>query len=225
LAIVHGGYLGDGYREEMEKLYVKYRGAELDAELAEGEKLRLMQEWWMMAFEMLTRFGLTREMIQDVAMRDVMMLRDGAMEFLNLLNSVHVPLKIVSAGLGNVIVSFLEARDLKLDNVDVVANWLRFDEQGLVNGCGEPIIHSANKTQLVNVDQLGDRRCVLLLGDTLEDADMVADFEGGTVIRVGFLNGDTENMYDAFADVFDVVVGAGGGFDWVHDRVKSWMGA
>ncbi|MDA0711053.1 MAG: hypothetical protein O3B73_12680 [bacterium] len=224
LAIVHGGYLGDGYRVEMEKLYVKYRGAELDANLAEVEKLRLMNEWWRVAFEMLKRFGLTYEMVQDVGQRDGMVLRDGAAEFFQTLDHARIPLQIVSAGLGDVIVAFLRARQLKLTNMDVVANWITFGEEGQAVGFGEPVIHSANKTRLVDIDRLDNRSCVLLLGDTLEDAEMVADFDGGTIIRIGFLNGDTEGRRAEFAESYDVVVGGNGDFEYVNKLMKGWLG-
>ena len=63
LAIVHGGYLGDAYCDEMARLYVKYRGVELATDISEADKLRSMDAWWMAAFELLRDFGLTREMI------------------------------------------------------------------------------------------------------------------------------------------------------------------
>ncbi|MBT5829632.1 MAG: hypothetical protein HOH77_05485 [Candidatus Latescibacteria bacterium] len=223
LAIVHGGYLGDGYREEMARLYVKYRGAELATDMGEADKLRLMNEWWTAAFELLRDFGLTREMIQDVGARDAMVLREGVVDFFLAMNVGLVPLNIVSAGLGDVIVAFLEARSLKLDCVDVVANWLRFGEGGEVVGCNTSVIHSANKTCLIGVDQLGKRSCVLVLGDTLEDAEMVTDFDGGTVIRVGFLNADTIDKRDEFGKIYDVVIGGNGGFEYVNTLVTGWM--
>jgi HAD superfamily hydrolase (TIGR01544 family) len=225
LAIVHGGYLGDAYRDEMARLYVKYRGVELATDISEADKLRSMDAWWMAAFELLRGFGLTREMILDVGAREMMVLREQVDVFFRLLDQMQVPLHIVSAGLGDVITAFLDARALHFVHLDVIANWMRFGEKGEVVGFSEPVIHSANKTQLVDRERLGDRVCVLLLGDTLEDAEMVKDFEGGTVIRVGFLNGDTEPMYDAFANVFDVVVGTDGRFDCVNDMVNNWLGS
>lgn len=221
LAIVHGGYLGDGYRDEMARLYVKYRGAELDHTLPEADKLRLMDEWWMAALGLLEDYGLTRAMLEDVSRQDVMILREGAVEFFNLLNAKHIPLQIVSAGLGDVIAMFLQARSLKRDNVHLIANWLQFDDAGRVMGCMQPVIHSANKTHLIDVQNL-DRTCVLLLGDTLEDAEMVPNFEGGTVLRVGFLNGDTAEQHSEFAKVYDVVIGGVGDFSYVNGLLEVW---
>jgi len=225
LAIVHGGYLGKAYRDEMARLYVKYRGVELATDISEADKLRAMDAWWMAAFELLKNFGLTREMIEDVGAREMMVLREDVDVFLGLLDRALMPLHIVSAGLGDVIGAFLNARGLHLKQVDVIANWMRFGEKGEVVGFSEPVIHSANKTQLVDLDRLGHRRCVLLLGDTREDAEMVTDFEGGTVIRIGFLNGDTEDKRDEFSGVFDVVMGSESGFGYVNGWVKDWVGA
>ena len=63
---------------------------------------------------------------------------------------------------------------------------------------------------------------MLLLGDTLEDAEMVPDFEGGTVLRVGFLNGDTAQHHDAFAQVYEMVIGDTGDFEPVNALLKGW---
>jgi 5'-nucleotidase len=221
LAIVHGGYLGEGYQKKMAQLYVKYRKVELTTNMLEADKLRAMNEWWMAAFDLLKRFGLTREMIEDVGRQDAMVLRAGVADFFRALEAKLVPLQIVSAGLGDVIEAFLKARDLKLGHMNVVANWIQFSRQGQVVGCGDPVIHSANKTQLVDLEKLGNRRCVLLLGDTLEDCGMVADFDGGTVIRVGFLNGDTEGNRSDFSAAYDVVVGGNGDFGYVNDFVGT----
>ena len=220
LALVHAGYLGDGYRAEMEKLYVKYRGAELATDVSEVEKLRLMEEWWMAALHLLEAFGLTQDMIADVGAQEVMVLREGSDVFLNTLDQAKIPLHIVSAGLGDVIDAFLLARNLKFNTVNLIANWLKFGPEGQVVGCHLPIIHSANKTQLVSQSGL-KRSCVLLLGDTLEDADMVKDFDGGTVLRLGFLNDDTASQRDVFLDVYDVVIGGRGDFTFVNDLLMS----
>lgn len=221
LAIVHGGYLGDAYREEMAKLYVKYRGAELDHTLSDTDKLQLMNAWWMAALKLLEDFGLTRAMLEDVGQKEVMVLREGVVDFFHQLTKKCMPLHIVSAGLGDVIAYFLRARSLMLDNMHLIANWLQFGEHGEVVGCVEPVIHSANKTRLIQVSEL-KKKCVLLLGDTLEDTEMVSDFDGGTVLRIGFLNGDTEEMHQEFSEVYDVVIGAGGDFEYVNGLLKEW---
>ena len=72
----------------------------------------------------------------------------------------------------------------------VTANKLIFDAQGVVAGFCEPVIHSFNKARHTNTP----RGYVLLLGDTIEDAQMVNDADAACVIRMGFLNEAVEEI-------------------------------
>ena len=113
-----------------------------------------------------------------------MRLRDGAIDFFNILADREIPLLILSAGIGNVISKFLNLRALLTSNVTVTANKLIFDAHGIVAGFCEPVIHSFNKARHASTPQ----GYVLLLGDTIEDAQMVNDADATHVIRMGFLN-------------------------------------
>lgn len=205
LAIVHGGYLGEAYREEMARLYARYRWMELATDIPVGEKARAMHDWGAAAFDLLKHYGLTREMIADVCRRELMALREGAAEFLRTLSDRAIPLHILSAGIGDVIEGFLAHRGLLTPNVRVTANRLVFDATGRVAGFEEPVIHSLNKRMGGGLT----KDCgVLLLGDALEDAAMVSNAACKTIFRIGFLNADTESQRDAYLNVYDAVMGS-----------------
>ena len=206
LAVVQGGYLGEGYREEMDRLYREYRPIEVSQTASSEQKTEAMHNWWTAAFELMRTYGLTEVMVEDVARRDLMRLRDGAVDFFAQLVDREIPLMILSAGIGNVIAGFLRAGDLLTSNVCVVANVLKFDEGGMVDGFAEPVIHSLNKRVEIHcagVDTLG---CCLLLGDTLEDAQMVDGVDCEAVIRIGYLNEDVDKNCDAYLNVYDVLI-------------------
>ena len=200
--IAHGAYLGEAYRVEMDRLYARYRPIEISQTISHRKKQKAMRDWWMAALEMMQKYGLTDEIIEDIAVRDFMRLRDSAIDFFNILADREIPLFILSAGIGNVISKFLKVRSLHTSNVTITANKLIFNTHGAVAGFCEPVIHSFNKARHASTP----RGCVLLLGDTIEDAQMVNDADADCIIRVGFLNESVAENRAAYQRAYDIVI-------------------
>lgn len=200
-AIAHGAYLGEAYRVEMDHLYARYRPIEISQTISHREKQKAMRDWWTAALAMMQKYGLTEEVIEDIAIRDFMRLRDGSIDLFKILADREIPLLILSAGIGNVIAKYLKVRALLTSNVAITANKLIF-EHGAVAGFCEPVIHSFNKARHASVS----RGCVLLIGDTIEDAQMVNDAQANCIIRVGFLNESVEENSATYLRAYDVVI-------------------
>lgn len=201
--IAHGAYLGEAYRVEMDRLYARYRPIEISqTTISHREKQKAMRDWWMAALAMMQKYGLTEEIIEDIAIRDFMRLRDGSIDLFKILADREIPLLILSAGIGNIISKFLGVRALLTSNVTITANKLIFDTHGAVAGFCEPVIHSFNKARHASTP----RNYVLLLGDTIEDAQMVNDADADGVIRVGFLNEAVEENRAVYQRAYDVVI-------------------
>ena len=218
-AIVHSGCLGDGYRDEMDRLFAKYRPIEMSQTVSTDKKQAAMLEWWALAFDLMTQFGLTEEAVEDIGRRDLMRLREGAEVLLQILEGKDISMQILSAGLGDVIEAFLKARDLFTKNINVTANMLAFDHKGVVTGFVEPVIHTLNKR--VGNGFAGPNGHVILLGDTLEDVKMVEDAEHDCVIRVGFLNEDVEKNCEIYLSVYDVIICYDGAMHYVVDLIEE----
>ena len=120
-----------------------------------------------------------------------------------MLEKNDVPLLIFSAGLGDVIETFLRTkifgRTGKIpSNIHIISNRMRFQNNRLV-GFEDEIIHSCNKglTPMRELQAKGvfkTRTTALLLGDSVGDVHM-ADWliKSGhvhDVLKVGFLNRD-----------------------------------
>ncbi len=200
--IAHGAYLGEAYRIEMDRLYAQYRPIEISQTISHRKKQKAMHDWWMAALEMMQKYGLTEEIIEDIAIRDFMRLRDGSIDLFKILADRDIPLLILSAGIDNAISKFLNVRSLLTSNVTVTANKLVFDTQGALAGFCKPIIHSFNKARHAITPQ----GCVLLIGDTIEDAQMVNDAQANCIIRVGFLNESVEENSATYLRAYDVVI-------------------
>jgi 5'-nucleotidase len=179
--------------------------------------------------------------------------RDGTRLLFALLSKQKVPLLVFSAGIGNVIeellvnkrlagVSTSSNKDADADveqkhaeqesNVHVVSNFLRFHKQtGHAVGFQGECIHVFNKNEgsaASYYDSLQRRKYVLLLGDSLGDANMCDGLPHDEVIRIGFLNrghGKSVNaLLPLYQQRFDVViVGKEQSFDEALQIISSML--
>lgn len=77
--------------------------------------------------------------------------------------------------------------------MQVISNFLKYDEQGIIQGYQHDIIHVFNKNEFVlkntkYYDVIRDRDNVILMGDSIGDAGMANGIShANAVIKIGFL--------------------------------------
>ena len=79
-------------------------------------------------------------------------LRPGAVQLLTWLHARGVRTTIVSAGLTDIICSFLQLHGLRFDSLEIIANrcvWSGDSDAAVLTGFKGPLIHSANKDDVV----------------------------------------------------------------------------
>ena len=210
--------LGEEYAAKKQALFEHYhpmwRGQDMDSD----KKAELMQEWAKGNFALLAEHGMTREGIKEIVERDLVHPREGVKEFFARLSEAGVPSLVFSAGLADVIEEYLVAEGIMqpqddggYNGVHIVGNYCRFDDDGRVLGHEEPLIHSCNKNERVlngapYLGEIRQRPNALLLGDSLEDADMCDGMEHEVVIKVGYISEETIPNLDVYCSLFDVVV-------------------
>lgn len=156
--------------------------------------------------------GLNINHINQVVQAGRVRLREGIEDFFALLKQEGIPLVIVSSsGLGVESIRFiLEHEGLMIDNIEIVSNRFIWDNQGNAIGVEKPIVHLANKDEVVLETEislkLDNRKNVVLLGDSIDDKKMIRDFEYDELITVGFLNESVEKNIDRYKKEFDVVI-------------------
>lgn len=100
--------VSEEFVQECIRIFKKYHPIEIDDNIPIDEKTKVMNEWYRVNIETLVNYGITEDMINYSAQnKSIMAFRDGAREFLQLLNDFGVPVIVISAGVGNIIKQFL----------------------------------------------------------------------------------------------------------------------
>jgi HAD superfamily hydrolase (TIGR01544 family) len=199
------GLMPQGFIDETMRLSALYRPIELSPLIGPQEKLVAVEEWCVKTLDAAIAYGISRQAIYDCASMPYMRLRPEAKSFLGILQAYDVPITIPSGGLGDMISSFLEARGVSADGINLVSNFFTFDESGLATGYG-PVIHALNKPGHVVATLPKDRRNILILGDMIEDSRMVEGYDFENTIKVGFLEDGMATARDVYSEHFDMLV-------------------
>lgn len=198
--------LPDECRRQSLELLRRFAPIERDPHMPLADKTAALLEWWRLSNELHRGFRLPRAEIDVAAgMFNEDCLRAGAVDLFDQLLALGVPVLVFSAGLADGVIAILRTTQLLHANVQVLGNYLVYDEQGdesdMLRGFdGSRIVHAFNKNEhaLDNSEdgrRLCNRRNALVMGDSLGDADMAAGGPtGGNVLKIGFL-------YDEVSDI------------------------
>lgn len=197
------------YIQERQELYEKYRPIEIDTTLPTDFRMRMMKEWFQNHIELFVKYKISEEVFEKAATDlRIMEFRSGAQEFLSFLHQNHIPLIIISAGIGNFIETFLKRNHCYFDNIYVSSNKILF-ENGIANGIGKNIIHSLNKNEvslpIEILKEIQTRKQVILLGDQVSDLNMVDKTLHDNVLTIGFAINDNKTLIENLKANFDIV--------------------
>jgi 5'-nucleotidase len=221
-------YLSEEYSVKAKALAAKYNVIENDASIPVATRKAKMKEWWTLHNKILIEYGLNKKHVQRVVDSGIIRLRQGAGEFMDFLKSRGIPLVIMSSsGIGNAIPMFLEKQGKMYDNIYIIANIWKWDENGNATGLEGAIIHSMNKDTTGVKDfpsaykAIKDRKNVLLLGDSLGDVGMAQGFPYKNLIKIGFLNEKVEESLDFYKKEFDVIITHDDHMHFIKDLLKE----
>ena len=203
--------LGEDFKQKSYKLYQKYRPIEQDYTITYKEKNKAMEIWYKACMDLYYEYGLTKEKLEESVQKSELKFRDGMKDFLKEMHQKNIPVIICSAGIGNVIELYLKAQNCYYDNMYIISNFLTFDENGQIEEYKNKLIHTMNKTINGNLPEeieskLKGRKYRLLLGDTIEDKQMLDESENSNTITVGFLNDKIEQNLELYKKEFDVCI-------------------
>lgn len=192
--------LEQAFQDEMDKLYKVYRPIELDYNISYEEKFKAMEEWYRKCMNLYFKYHLTQEQLKESIKRSNLIFREGAKEFLDNMHQNNIPVIILSAGIGNVIEAFLKQNNCYYDNMCIISNFIEFDNDGIAKENDGKLIHTLNKTMVGHISEdlknkINDKEYRLLLGDLIEDKNMVPKEEWKSTILVRFLREKRRTKY------------------------------
>ena len=167
-----------------------------------------MVEWYTNANKLLTEAGVQRDWYPEMISQSNCEFRDDTDKMMSALQEDQVPCLILSAGLGDLILAILKHFKVDHPNVKVVSNFCKYNDDGLIVGLKEPMIHMYNKSESsVHDPELEARHNVVLLGDSLGDLHMADGVQKlNVVLSIGFLNKKIEENLPLYKEKFDVVL-------------------
>ena len=205
-------------------LYEKYGPLELDYTLDNITKSNYMKEWYFKVMDLTHFYGLTYDKLLACVKAGDMSFRDGFEQFLNDLNRYNVPVIILSAGIGNVIEEFLKLNNCFYDNVHIISNFIKFEDNKMLP-FNDDIIHTCNKSINKLPDyvskELKNKDYIILFGDLIEDLNMIHKEDLNRTISFGFLEKNIDKNFEFYKQSFDVVLTNNSSFDDVTKILKS----
>ena len=221
-----GNYLTADYAPKAHELFNKYHPIEIDSKIPFEEKLKSMQNWWQEHFDLLIKCGLNKKDVEKAVESGKVKFREGFDKFTKTLEENNVPLVIMSSsGLGKDAISmYLEKANALYDNVFIISNNFEWDENGNMIGVKKPIIVTLNKSEILVKDfpvfeKIKERKNVLLMGDSIEDIEMVDGFECDNLIKIGFLNDKVEENLEDYNRNFDATILNDSSLDFVNEML------
>ena len=207
--------LPKAYTDQTNALRAKYLPIEQDPDLSIEEKIPYMVEWYTCANKLLQTNGIQRQMFGQFVQTSNVEFRDNTKTMLDGLTKAQVPVLVMSAGLGDILVEVMEHFAVyHRSNTKVVSNFLTYDSNGLVTGLDGTMIHVYNKNENAIHDSqyfkgLHGRDNVILMGDSIGDLQMAEGVANpGAVLKIGFLNNmsTAEKRLPSFLSGFDLVL-------------------
>lgn len=218
------GLYGSDYERERTVVHDYYRPIELDESLGYIEKYELMKEWALESYKLMLKYKVRESDIETIVkQKRFLNLRSGAVEFINMLNDLGIPLIINSAGIGNFIECILKLNGCYSDNVFISANFLDFKDDIIVDSISD-IIHSMNKNIIRLKDEdkykLYGRPLGILIGDQLSDLNMDHCLPNQYNLTFGFLESNIQENEELFKKNFDVVLQDSESFDTIGKLLR-----
>ena len=197
------------YKKERNELFEIYKPYEDDENLDYESKKTKLSEWWKKHIDLFTKYKLTEDSFRKALEEDnIMELRDGVKDFLDFLNKNNIPLIIVSQGIGNFAKAFLEINNSYYDNIYITSNMVEFKNNIAIGNIGD-ITHNLNKSDItlpINIsNKLKNRNQVILIGDEINDINILKIDKTSRNIKVGILTQKRELEIDNSKKNFDVV--------------------
>lgn len=202
-------FMNPEFKQKTKILVDTYYPYELDYSISEEEKAKYMVTWYQKNMDLLYEYNLTYSTLLNCVKDGNIKFHNGCKDFLKKLYELEIPVIILSAGIGNVIVEWLEQNNCLYSNIHITSNFIEFENDRMLP-FEDKMIHTSNKSinrlPLNLKEEILSKDYILLFGDLIEDLNMLRGHNSSNVISFGFLeNRVSENLHH-YTKAFDVVL-------------------
>ncbi len=86
------------YKNKAQELFNYYHPLEIDSSLTKEEKKKLMDEWWIKAFNLMIEFGFSKSYLRQIIDLGLTQFRDGYLEFFDTLKKNNIQFENIDVG-------------------------------------------------------------------------------------------------------------------------------
>ena len=210
MAIVNKKVANEKLLYELNECNKKYGAIELDYTINEKDKDKYMLEWYQESMELYYKYNLTKDQMEKSIYNSNLSLRKGGKEFISKLYENNILTIILSAGIGNVIEQSLKEEQCNYNNIHIISNFIKFDENGNMKKFQDNLIYTCNKDidklQDIKKKEIEKKEYRIVIGDLIEDIAMMGEYPDEKSLKIGFLNKNISKNLEKYNDNFDVVL-------------------
>lgn len=206
------GLLWDEFEKKNWELYSYYHPFEIDNNLSQEERGKLMFEWHFGAFQVLQESWLTLKLFDEILnFVHLIEFRKGMKEFLKTADELNIPIVIFSAWIKQVIEKFLEEEKVLFKNIHIQTNTMLFDDfENFIWVPREWFIYPTEKTwDKIDAQvrtSLSKKKKYVLVGDMIDDITMAPQGDEHSWFLIGMLNHNSIDTRTLYEDIFDVTI-------------------
>lgn len=207
------------YIKKDEELKFKCTSIELDSSITSEEKCEAMRNAWKEKLDLLRSLNIDKnKLIKYITNKSDIELREGIVEYFQLVRDRKIPIIIISDGIYEVIECLLNNNNCNFDNIKIIANKLYDIEDNI-------IVHPLNKNESsVPSDiqnKLVDKKTSVLFASSINDINMLSKANLKDSIKVAFLEHNINENFDTFLNYFNVICTHNTSFEQVVEKIKS----
>lgn len=213
--LYYSNLLGNDFKQQYDRIHEKtFPGENESKEI----KVQAYENRFKEFMELLKQTNLDDKIIRKAVRESNVQLRDGAKGFLRKMHDNNVPVIIISSSIGNVITEYLKYNECYYDNMHLYSNYFESNGNHICN------VTPYNKNEIVFEekvkDKISNREYILLVGDIIEDTNMVLKENLNNTIAVGFLDKEIKENLEAYRNNFDIVLTDNSSFSEVDQFIK-----
>lgn len=209
-------YLSEDYSKKAKELESFYMPKEEDQTIPFEKRKILMNEWRIKHEQLLIESWLSKKHIENVVNSWILNLREWCHDMLNQLNSLWIPVIILSASWlwTDSIAIYLQEHLDKHQKLYIISNEYNWDENWIAIGWNEPVITSLNKNETIISEknfpeiynEIKFRKNIILLWDKIEDLNMADGINPNIILKIWFLNYWTDEKIEYYKKHFDIII-------------------